>query len=459
MPAAVEIVPAAAPMRVKQSIGEMPKMTSNPTAAPATQSAPAAPSAPPPPAKTPGLPSQVKPQSAPPVPPPVKPAITPIEPAPRKVAREMFEKLRNRNAPSEPAAPAEPAKPAETAKEVDVPMPGEHLDDPDLPEAREVDEKGKPKVNAWKLVKEYKAKAKELESQILEAKKLIKDEATVKLEAERLTKAEQRAKDFEDEIRRVNYQKHPEFQEKYEKPYINAVKKAMTSLSGITADTDTGTREITVQDVMDLVNAPTMRAASDRAKELFGEYSGDVMLQRNSIREAWDARVEALGRVDQEAREFEQRTIQQQQERMQGISTFAQEQWSKMIESSQADPENGEFFKPADGDEERNGLLTKGYELVDTGARENPLNPELSPEQRASVLKKHVAIRNRAAAYGVVKLLLKKARAEADELKSKLAQYEQSVPTTGGTAPTSTATSAPARATDQVFAELRRLAK
>lgn len=436
----------------------MPSMTSgSPPAAPA----PAKPAAPAP--EKPSAPAQAKPAMAPLVPPPLE--VT--QPAPRKVQREIIEKLRNRN--------TEPPKP----KEVDAPMPGEHLEEPKPSNTNEPAEPAEPAdpeadqggttpvegktakggTSPWKLVNEYKEKLKQAETQLLETKKLIKDEAAAKAEQQRLEAVLKRNQELEEEIKYVNYQKHPEFQEKYEQPYINAVKKAMQSLRGLTVESEDGAaRDITAEDVIDLVNIDNLREAKTKATEMFGEFADDVMSQRNKIRDIWDARVEALARARKDATFRDQQMADQRTAQQTELQSFARQNWEKFNEAAQADPENGEFFRPVDGDDERNTVLTKGFELVDGASRENPLDPSLTPDQRLSIIRKHVAIRNRAAAYGVVKHEIKKLRAELAEANEKLKQYEESVPPVGGSA----AASAPApsgRATDQVFAELRRRAR
>lgn len=463
---AIAIVPSKSPTHVKGSLGEMPNLTSgNPPAATPAPAKPAAPA----PAPAAAPPAPAKTAAAPPVPPPLE--VT--QPAPRKVQREILDKLRNRN--------AEPAKPAE----VDQPMPGEHIEDPDAVEkgkqaapaeepadpaeapdpeleqggAKTVEGKtAKGGTSPWKLVNEYKDKLKQAEAQLLETRKLIKDEAQARAEQERLESVLKRNQELEEEIKYVNYQKHPEFQEKYEQPYINAVKKAMQTLRGLTVETEDGSREIAAQDVIELVNIDNLREAKTKATELFGDFADDVMLQRNKIRDIWDARVEALANARKQATVREQQLSEQRTAQQTELQNFARQSWEKLNEATQADPENGEFFRTVEGDEERNTVLAKGFELVDTAARGNPLDPSLSPDQRLSIIRKHVAIRNRAAAYGVIKHELKKLRSALAEANEKLKQYEESVPPIGGSSPAAGA--APSgRATDQVFAELRRRAR
>ena len=86
------------------------------------------------------------------------------------------------------------------------------------------------------------------------------------------------------------------------------------------------------------------------------------------------------------------------------------------------------------------------------------MDPSLTPDQRLSIIRKHVAIRNRAAAYGVLKHELKKARADLAAAQEKLKQFESSVPATGVVVQPSSNTGA-TRASDQVFDALRRMAK
>lgn len=377
----------------------------------------------------------------------------------------MFERMRAKAT----ATPAEPeAAPGQPPTEPAEPETPETPEKPEAPEttpaepakAAEADKTPKAKVNPWKLLDEWKAKYGELEKQHLETKKLIPDEAARKSEVERLTAAEKRAQELESEIKFVNYRKSAEFKEKYEKPYEQAWARAMGELSELeVVNPDTGeSRKPAPQDLLSIVNAPSIVKAKQIATELFGEFADEVMAHRKEVRRLYDEQAAALKRAYEEGSEREKTLAQQYETTNKELQKFAHETWQKYHEASLSDQENGSFFKPVEGDDERNSTLQKGYELVDSGSSENPLNPALTSEQRAAIIRKHVAIRNRAAAYGVIKHEYKKLQAQLAEVQEKLKQYESSTPTTeGGARPASAPVNG--RASDRIYAKLRSLAK
>ncbi len=430
-----------------------------------------APAAPAPPAKPP-LPGKLA--SAPPVPPPTAPAtstIRPLEPKKTPNKDAMFNRMREKSGitppkaedPPPPAEPIEPAEPVEPTEPTEPTETAEPTEPTDPTEAPETETEGKPadkaKVKPWKLVEEWKSKYAEVEKQLLETKKLIPDEVGRKTEIERLTSAEKRAQELEQEIRYVNYSKSQEFQEKYQKPYEEAWTRAMTEMSELeVVDPESGAgRKVSPSDLLELVNAPLIKA-KQAAVEKFGDFADEVMAHRKEVRRLFQEQSDALKRVRAEGSEREKTIQSQTQTILTELQTFAKSAWEKAQEASLADPENGAFFKPVEGDEERNNLLQKGYEFVDTSTQENPMDPRLTPDQRATIVKKHVAVRNRAAAYGVIKHEFKKLAAKHAAAMKKLQQYESSTPTTQGGARTQ-AQGTNGKAWDRSVARLRALAR
>ncbi len=453
--AAVEIVKNA-PVHVKGSVGgPMPNFKADPGSG--EPAAPAPPARPPAPAKL---------AAAPPVPPPTTPSTTvrPVEPHKTPNKDAMFKRMRDKSgiqepkaedppAPTEPKEPTEPAEPTEPTEEPTEPT------EPTTAEPGKTDEKGKTRVSPWKLVDEWKTKYAEVEKQLLETKKLIPDELGRKTEVERFTAAEKRAQELEQEIRYVNYAKSQEFQEKYQKPYEEAWQRAMVEMQELAvSDPETGeSRKASANDLLEVVNAPLIKA-KQMAQEKFGDFADEVMSHRKEVRRLFEEQSAALKRAREEGGEREKTIQSQQQAMLTELQSHAKSAWEKAQEASLSDPENGAFFKPVEGDDERNNLLQRGYEFVDTSTQENPLDPRLTPEQRATVVKKHVAVRNRAAAYGVIKHEFKKLQAKYSAIEKKLQQYEASTPTIEGGARTQ-AQGTNGKAWDRSVARLRALAR
>lgn len=443
----VEIKPMGAPIHVKGSV---------PAPRPTTTTPPPAPAAP------------AKQEAAPTVPPPVEAKPDIRQPFESKSKKEFFGRLKEKAGVKEEAAP-EPVKEATKVEEAaKTPTTPETEDGEETEETTETateasktsatDPKAKVKVNPWKLVDEWKGKAATLESQLMETKKLIPDEVGRKTEVERLTKAESRAKELEDEIRYVNYAKSEEFLTKFDQPYEHSFKTAMAELGELTVQDQNGNaRPAQPQDLLDLVNAP-LGKAKELAIEKFGDFADEAMAHRKDVRQLWEKRGQALNDARKVAADREQQMREQGISAHKELTKFVSENWEKAVEAVKTMPDEAEFFQMIEGDEERNTILEKGYKFADEALAVSPMDPRLKPEDRATIIKKVAAARNRISAYPVLKHLLKQERAEKHELMEKLKQYEASTPDTLGDKKEVVNTT-PQKASDQMFSRLRAMAK
>jgi len=425
-----------------------------PAAPPPTAPAPApAPPAPP-------SPSQVQAGA---IPPPVE--ATP--PKPGSAKERLFGDLRKIAKPGEQAAttatvtrqdtpppdpakaPApEPPKPADQPAPVDTPPPA-------------VDPKSKDaKVNPWKLIDEYKAKTATLEKQVLEAKSASLAEQERTQLTEKMTKAEARVKELEDHVRFVDYQSSEEFKTKYQKPYEDAWMRATSEIRELTV-TDPVTNEqrpVTVEDLNTIVNMPLGQART-AANQLFGDFADDIMAHRKEIRAMHDAQTAAL----EDAKKNGAERTKQQQETFNRTKAETQKQvseaWKLENEAATTDEKYGRYFVPKEGDQEWNQRLAKGYELVDRAFAENPMDPRLKPEERRSIIKRHAAVRNRAAAFGPLRQYSERLEAEVAELKKELSQFKETEPPSGGIRAPETSGQPSGSAMSRVLDDLRRRAK
>lgn len=377
---------------------------------------------------------------------------------PESAKNKMFERLRQQAKGEKPAAPeAKPTPPAAeaeekpTAPEAAAETPAE--DDEDLmgevkgkkeekkPEAKaeETKPEAKPeegktkgeKVNPWRLVDEHKAARAALEKEVADLKKLMSNPEARKQELEEVEKLRKRSDELEKHIRLVDYQKSEEYQTKYEAPYMSQWKTSMKELKGVQVETENGAREITPDDMFQLVNMPLVKA-KQLASELFGDFASDVMEQRNSIREKFEAREKALETAKTEGVEKHQATIRQMQEEQTKLSTELSKAYQSANEFAVKDPRHQEFLSEREGDEEGNELLRKGYQAIDEAFAKNPLTtPDLTMDQRVKMVKKHAAIRHKAAAYSrLVRDITLERQAHA-ATKARLAEYEKTVPGRG----------------------------
>ena len=380
----------------------------------------------------------------------------PPQPEPKKGSAmdRLREDLRKKAKPVDSSQ----ATPPETPKVQDPPTPAPAqkgaAEAPTPPAAPAED---KTKKNPWKLVDEWKQKYGTLEAEYAKAKQssLAEQERTefrTKLEA-----AQQRADELENEIRFVNYEKSAEYQTKYEEPYKKAWARAGKELSEIPLKTADGERPATIQDLAEIVNLPLGRARAV-ADEAFGPFADDIMGYRKEILGLLEAKNTALEDAKKNSIQRDKDREAQQQRLTGEIATHIKETWEKANQEFLSNEQYGPAFKPVEGDQEGNTRLAKGFELVDRAFTENPNDPKLTAEERAKIVRRHAAVRNRAASWGREHAWRIAAEAKAEALLKELAQYKESEPSTGGRQPAPTAPSHTS-AHDAVFGALRKLAK
>lgn len=372
--------------------------------------------------------------------------------------------------PQAPAAPtppksAQPPVPSSSqppAPDPEIPSP---TDEPSPPAAPSVPaaptaptDKG-GKVNPWKLVDSYKARLADVEKKFAEAGKLPDQQRQEYLGTiEKLTKENER---LENEMRFLNYQESAEFKEKFDGPYSQAWDRAMTVLGEIQiSDPSTGAaRAATAQDMADLLAMP-LNKAQEVADEVFGKLSGEVMGLRRELKGLFSTRAQALKDAKEKGAERDKTQRELHAKNSREVADFIKTTWDRSNQELLTHERYGRYFAPVEGDQDGNQRLSKGFELVDRAFSESPADPRLTPEQRASVVKRHAAVRNRAAAFGRLVSMVDSLTAERDSLKAELAQYKESTPPAGGSGSTPTTEEPlPASASGRMMGELRKLAK
>lgn len=343
-------------------------------------------------------------------------------------------------APAAPASSAEPAEPEPSSLPADAPA--------------DIRDKKSGKVNPWKLSNYWKEKHRELEGQLAESRRNALPEAEVKALRESADKASKRVEELESEIKFHDYTKSKEFQEKYQKPYEQAWQRAMAELREITVTgTDGETRPVSPEDLLELVNMP-LGQAREVANELFGDFADDVMQHRKEIKRLSDEQANAIDTARKSAGERNK----QQQEQAQALNKEVGETWSRVNSEIRDDPKFGGYFKERQGDAEWNKRLAKGFELADRAFAENPMSPGLKPEERAAIVRRHAAVRNRCASWGALRGENESLKTRVGQLEEELKQFKDSVPGEGSPR----GAEAPAQggsAWDQVRGALRSKAK
>lgn len=402
-------------------------------------------------------------------------SITPTAPPKPGSARErMYQDLRKRAKPVEGESSTPPVTPPQKPTPSAEPSKAEGSEPPESgssgnetpapPSTAEgahpaTETPSKPRVSPWKLVDEWKGRAAEAERRLAEATKGIPSEDQKKAMAEEMQRKEARLKELEDEIRYVNYSKSEEFKTKYQEPYEKAWSRAMNELKEITiTDSQNGTsRALNPGDLLELVNMP-LGKAREAADQLFGPFADDVMAHRKEIRGLFEAQNAAMEEARKNGATREQQRADQFKQMQAETSKLVSDTWTKANEAATKDEKYGKYFTPVEGDEEGNQRLSKGFELVDKAFGENAFAPNLKPEDRAAIVRRHAAVRNRAAAFGRLVLQLSKKEAELAEARKELEQLKGSTPPTGGGAPP-TEPAAPASAMEQVRQGLRKIAR
>lgn len=377
----------------------------------------------------------------------------------------MFSDLRKKaktvNEGGQEVTPPKPEAVRPGAGEQETPPdPGEEA----LPKPAEAPaaEKSKGKVNPWKLVEEYKTKLSAVEQQIAQSKTATLAEQEKKAYEEKVARAEARAKELDEEIRFVNYSKSEEFKKQYQEPYQEAWKNAMSELSELTVQDEANqiVRPATAEDLLNLVNLP-LGKARELAVATFGDFADDAMAHRKEIRRLFDAQTKALDTAKKAGEERDKARSDGYKKFITEASTRIKEHWDKTNQAILSDPKYGQYFKPVDGDEEGNQRLAKGFELADRAFSENPMDPSLSPEVRASIVKRHAAVRNRAAAFGRLVHQNQKLSEELAEARKTISSYKGSEPGSSDTrsSQSSEATYRPGSAREAMLADLRKRAK
>lgn len=424
-------------------------------------------------APTPAPAAPAKPQA-----PAAPAATTPAPQAPKRAFDKLQDNLKKfasktttpELAPQTPEKPQEtteqPAtqqvtqdKPTETGLE-DLEMEGESqtpTQSDQTPPETKPDGK-KEKVSPWRLVDQWKGRALELEKQIADLKQGTVPDTDRKTYEEKLSTYEKRVKEMEDKLVLFDYRNSSEFKEKYEKPYFDAYTEARSRIA--TLKTESG--QAATPEVFDaIMQQPDDDAAAAMIEEYFGSgvKAANVARMREKVAELARA---ATSHLDEQTKAGAERLKQQQAEgtkKAQEIREYISKTWDASNKAILEDPKHGALFKQREGDPEWNQRLAKGYELTDRAFAESAHDPNLTAEQRAAIVKRHAAVRNRAAAFGALRFEVDRLTRRISELTTELGQYRESEPGRGERKPQSESAQAGLSAWDRLNADLKRRAK
>ena len=341
----------------------------------------------------------------------------------------MFSELQKKYDDGQPAPPPEP-------KPGDAPPAPEPGDAPPTGEEGLVPEALKPKdgkkIGGWKVAKYWRKQHEEVSAQLADAHSRIIPEADAVKLKEELTLTKSQAERLEQIVRFKDYEKSSEFQEKYYKPYQAAWQRALTELSEIpVTDSSGNARPMKPEDLMSLVNMP-LAQARQVADQAFGPFAGDVMTHRKEIRTLFDNQANALKEAEKNGVEHSKKVQDQMKQAFTHMTNEVNQTYKAANEAIVADPKYGPLLKADDTDADAKALLEKGFAFADKALAESPMNPQLTPEQRADIVRRHAALRNRAAAFPRLMRDRTNHLARIAELEKELAQYQSSTPPAGG---------------------------
>jgi len=270
---------------------------------------------------------------------------------------------------------------------------------------------------------ETKAKLADLEPKLAQYERELNELRTKSPDTKqfetRVSELQKENEALKEEIRFVNYQKHPEFIEKFQKPYLESWNKAIAEISQLNIVTEDGqTRKATANDFLALANAP-LDQLDALAEEWFPKSAARVIRHVERIRDLAEAQDQALAEARKGAGEREKVQTEQQKQQSEAI---AKAYTQSSVELTQKYPK---WFAPDETDPAGNELLKKGFEYADSVFTNNG---SLNPEQKA---KRLAVVRAKAANHDRLASRLKAATKRIKDLEADLEAYEKSEPAAG----------------------------
>lgn len=387
--------------------------TSTPAAAPSP--AATTPTGQPSPTPTTAQPSSDKPSA----PPPINDAFSEIDKiiADSQQKRPQKPQAKPEDKPAEKPAAAQPEKPGD--KPVDKPA--------DLPDDSEI-----KNLQPAQLKKVYQEKKRELhdtktkltaaETRLKELEAKAAELAQLSTIQEKLTATEKRAQELEQQIKFVDYEKSPEYKEKYYAPFVDAYQAGRAKVASLktrelrdptTEEITQPRRQATEEDFDNIMRIQDDGEAAETAERLFGPLSNLVIYHREKVMELNRARVNAIEDYKAKGGEREKQTAAQTAALKEKIKNTFQAAVKTGME------QYPQWFKADDGDEDGKAALEKGMLNADTIFSNSKIDPEVAAQR-------HAAFRNMAGAFPYVALKLHRAEQRISDLEKELAEFNKS---------------------------------
>lgn len=338
---------------------------------------------------------------------------------------DAFNDLDTLSAPK-PQKPAVVQKPQAKSNEVAQ----EELESPEVPEkpteppkteqAKSDKQPSKP-ATLRAAYENIKRRNQELEQQIKEFQQVKpQEDPRLKTYQERLEAAEKRREELENEMRYSAYERSPEYQEKYQKPFEEAYQWGRQSVARLKVlQEDGASRPATPEDFDKIMLIPDDGDAVDAAEAMFGNKAKIVLDHRWEMKKLDAARYRAIEDFKKQGTERYQKMTETEARQREQIGKM----WGEL--NNEAAERFPKWFKAEEGDEDGNKLLEEGYRLADAAFSNGNGMP---PEQ---LVRLHASIRNRAAAFTREVYRNNKLSERVSELEKQLAEYQASEPGPG----------------------------
>lgn len=256
-------------------------------------------------------------------------------------------------------------------------------------------------------------KVKALEAELSQARAPKEDTEKQTLTSQ-LTETKRRNEELERRLRQVAYTESPEYKEKYQAPFVEALEEAYSYVKEFRVSQEDGTdREASQADFDRLVSLPHGEAIKV-ARTMFGDAASEILARRTKLIELQRSARKAIDKYKAEGDEISkrqevERTEQQAVRRKiwEEANTEIPKRWPK-------------HFGEIPGDEEGNNALRQGYEIVDR------VNDQSLPERDRLFIA--AVVRHRAAAFGRAANVAARLAKENAELKQIIKDYEESAP-------------------------------
>ena len=331
---------------------------------------------------------------------------------------------------------ADPLKPA-AKPDGEVVKKGDEKPSADKPVTEEFNpEKAAPK-QLREAFHKTKSRVTELEKELAEFKSkpaTPAEDPEKKVFQEKLTAAEKRTAELLEDLKYVDFEKHPDFAKDYQEPFENAYNAGRNHVTKMSVKLPDGTtRKGTAEDFDAIVSKAVQDydAAAEMAEEMFGPVKAATVLTKLSDATAlFDKKEKARSEWKIKGNEREKARTAESQKFQEAVAGEVKTHWEQSLGDAQKKYQ--QWSAPVEGDEIGNELLEKGYKLASEAfASFDVMSPKLDKQQRADLVAKHASVFNKSAWFDRLAHKHSETVKENKALKTKLAEFEASTPKGG----------------------------